>query len=188
MTERKLKPEIRKNIDINIDEVRQAILDSTLESSIYIGCDSVVLDDEIAYVTVVIIHYDSNHGGKIFRDIQFVYNHGNLRQRLMYEVYLVADIGYKISDTIGDRNFEVHLDINPNDKHKSNLVMKEAVGYILGMFGFKPKLKPHAFAASGASDHFAVAIRDNAERRKRNRKKRREWKRRQSRKFAGERA
>lgn len=181
----KHKAELRKNVDIDIDVVRQAILDSSQESSVYVGCDSVVLDDEIAYVTVVIIHYDSNHGGKIYRDIQFVYNHGNLRQRLLYEAFLVSDIAYKVADVIGDRLFEIHLDINPNDKHKSNLVMKEAVGYVLGMVGFKPKLKPHAFAASGASDHFAVAIRDNAERRKRNRKKRREWKRRQAKKAMG---
>lgn len=175
----KRKKELRKNVEMDIDVVRQAILDADPSSSVYIGCDSVVLDEEIAYVTVVILHYESNHGGRIFKDIRFEYNHGNMRQRLMYEVCLVADIGYKISDVIGDKNFEVHLDINPDKQHASNAVMKEAVGYIIGMFGFEPKLKPHAFAASGASDHFAVAIRDNAERRKRNRKKRREWKKKQ---------
>lgn len=177
----KLKPEVRKDIPISIDDVLAAISESSEESSIYVGCDSVVLDDEIAYVTVLIIHYDSNHGGRIFKDIKFEYNHGNRNRRLLTEVGYAQGLASQVIETVGSRHFEIHLDINPDVKHASNAVMKEAVGWIAGVFGFKPKLKPHAFAASGASDHFAVAIRDNAERRRRNRKKRREWKKKQMR-------
>lgn len=176
----KLKPEIRQNIPIDIEAALTAIRESSETSSVYVGCDSVVLDEEIAYVTVLIIHYDSVHGGRIFKDIKFEYNHGNRNRRLLAEVGYAQQLASEVIEAVGARHFEIHLDINPDVKHASNAVMKEAVGWIAGVFGFKPKLKPHAFAASGASDHFAVAIRDNADRRRRNRKKRREWKKKQA--------
>lgn len=166
------------NVDIDIEAARQAIEESTLESSVYVGCDSVVLGDKVAYVTVVILHHDSCNGGRIFKDIKIEPTYGdmkikNRRLRLMYEVYKVAEIGYKIFDCVGDRHFEIHLDLNPKIEHGSNAAVKEAAGYIMATFGIEPKLKPNAFAASCASDHFAVNIRDGVYHRKAVRKQRR---------------
>jgi predicted RNase H-related nuclease YkuK (DUF458 family) len=42
---------------------------------------------------------------------------------------------------------EVHADINTDPQFMSNVALKEAMGYILGM-GFKFKAKPEAFASS----------------------------------------
>jgi len=167
------------NVDIDIDAARKAIEESTLESSVYVGCDSVVLGGTVAYVTVVILHHDSCNGGRIFKDIKIEPAHGdmkvkNRRLRLMYEVYKVAEIAYKILDVVGDRHFEIHLDLNPKAEYASNAAVKEACGYIMASFGIQPKLKPEAFAASCASDHFAVNIRDGVHQRRFIRKKRRQ--------------
>ena len=43
------------------------------------------------------------------------------------------------------------LDINTNPNFKSNVALKEAMGYILGM-GFAFKAKPEAFASSSCAN------------------------------------
>jgi len=46
---------------------------------------------------------------------------------------------------------EVHADINTDPHFQSNLALREAMGYILGM-GFVFKAKPDAFASSSCAD------------------------------------
>ncbi|MEO7176042.1 MAG: ribonuclease H-like YkuK family protein, partial [Saprospiraceae bacterium] len=46
---------------------------------------------------------------------------------------------------------EVHADINTDPHFQSNVALKEAMGYILGM-GFVFKAKPDAFASSCCAD------------------------------------
>jgi len=46
---------------------------------------------------------------------------------------------------------EVHADINTDPHFQSNIALKEAMGYILGM-GFEFKAKPDAFASSSCAD------------------------------------
>jgi predicted RNase H-related nuclease YkuK (DUF458 family) len=70
----------------------------------------------------------------------------------MNEVYKVAEVYQKIIDVIGDRYVEIHLDINPDEKHNSSIVIQQAVGYIKGMCNVVPMVKPKAFAASYAAD------------------------------------
>jgi predicted RNase H-related nuclease YkuK (DUF458 family) len=48
---------------------------------------------------------------------------------------------------------EVHLDINPNPKHKSSIAVKEALGWVKGSLGIDAKIKPDSFAATHAADH-----------------------------------
>ena len=74
--------------------------------------------------------------------------------RLMNEVYKVAEVYQKLVDVIGDRQVEIHLDINPDEKHNSSIVIQQAVGYIKGMCNVVPMVKPKAFAASYAADRF----------------------------------
>jgi predicted RNase H-related nuclease YkuK (DUF458 family) len=56
-------------------------------------------------------------------------------------------------EDVGDRHFEVHIDINPNPRYKSNVAVKEALGYVKGNLGIDAKIKPDAFAAMHAADH-----------------------------------
>jgi len=154
--------------EMNIEEVREAIAASSNESSIYIGADSKQFTKNkvkyVCYVTVVVIHIDTLRGGKIFKSYKTERDYGSLRQRLMTEVGFAINIGYELIDDVGVRPFQIHLDLNPDPKHKSHVVVKEATGYVLGMLGFKPKLKPDAFAASSVSDRWAVKGADKRKR------------------------
>jgi predicted RNase H-related nuclease YkuK (DUF458 family) len=70
----------------------------------------------------------------------------------MNEVYKASQMYIDLFEHIGDRHCEVHLDINPDEMHGSSCVIQQATGYIRGMCGFAPKVKPEAFAASYAAD------------------------------------
>ena len=72
--------------------------------------------------------------------------------RLMNEVYKVSDLYLKLAEIMPDYDIQVHLDINPDEKHGSNCVVQQAIGYIRGTCNVIPFVKPDAFAASCAAD------------------------------------
>lgn len=140
-------------------ELKEAILNSSKETSIYVGCDSKRFRKGIVkYATVVILHKDSKHGGQIFSfiDKEKEYSKPEApRLRLVTEAYKAVDIASHVMGVIGDRNFELHLDLNTNPKFKSNEAVKEALGYVLGVLGIEAKCKPAAWGASTAADRIA---------------------------------
>lgn len=145
---------------INLDEVRDFISKQSLQSKIYLGCDSerlIVNNVWYAdYVIAIVVHLNGNNGCKLFgeviREKDFDQKKDRPRLRLMTEVYKVSDMYLKLAEVIGDRQVEVHLDINPSQVHGSNCVMNEAIGYIRGTCNVIPMIKPKAFAASCAAD------------------------------------
>lgn len=140
-----------------IEEAKQAILDSSKESSVYIGCDSIRFKKNkmwyAKYSTVIIVHMDSKHGCRLFHESVDLPDYGNLKQRLLNEVQMAVMAATEIVDVLGDRHMEIHLDINPNPKHKSSVAVKEALGWVKGSLGLDAKIKPASFAATHAADH-----------------------------------
>lgn len=148
-----------KKFEDMVAAATQAIAESSPESGVYIGCDSIRRKRHgkfhATYAVVVILHHDSKHGGKIFAHVETVPDYGSMRERLMNEVAYAVKAGWEIAEVVGNRPFQVHLDLNPDPKHKSSCAVREATGYVLGTFGFKPQLKPEGFAATYAADMFA---------------------------------
>ena len=140
-----------------IEEAKQAILSSSKESSVYIGCDSIRFRKNkmwyAKYSTVIIVHMDSKHGCKLFHSSIDMPDYGNLKQRLLTEVQMAVTTATEIIDVLGDRHMEIHLDINPNPQHKSSVAVKEALGWVKGSLGIDAKIKPSSFAATHAADH-----------------------------------
>jgi predicted RNase H-related nuclease YkuK (DUF458 family) len=147
----------------DIDEVRRYITNSSHESKIYIGGDSerIKLPNGkwvADYATVVVIHIDGKHGAKIFgevtREPDFDHKIARPSLRLMNEVFKVQNLYSQLQEVIGYRHCEIHLDLNPDERHGSSCVVTQAVGYILGTCNIKAQVKPNAFAASIAADRF----------------------------------
>lgn len=138
-----------------IELAKEAILTSSPESSVYIGADSIRQKKgngwQARYTVVVVLHKDSKHGCKIFHRTEVQPDFGNLKQRLMQEVSLATQTAMDIIDVIGDRRLEIHLDLNPKPEYKSNIAVKEALGWCMGL-GLDAKVKPEAWAASNAAD------------------------------------
>lgn len=147
---------------LDLDEVRDFIENTSESTHIYIGADSERHKRHgiwwADYATVVVVHYDGNRGAKIFGEIvterDYDQSRDKPRMRLMNEVMRAAQMYLDLAESIGDRKYEVHIDINPDFKHGSSCVINEAMGYIKGMTGVTPKVKPSAWAASIAADKF----------------------------------
>jgi hypothetical protein len=139
------------------DEAKQAILDSSPQSSVYIGCDSIRYKKNkvwyAKYSTVIIVHMDSKKGCRLFHESVDMPDYGNLKQRLLTEVQLAVTAATEIIDVIGNRHMEVHIDVNPNPKHKSHIAVKEALGWVKGSLNMDAKIKPYSWAATHAADH-----------------------------------
>lgn len=139
------------------DEARKAILESSPDSSIYIGADSIRYKKKdkwfAKYSTVIILHVDSKRGCRLFHNSVDMPDYGNLKQRLLTEVQHAVAAATEIIDVVGDRHVEIHLDINPNPQHKSNVAVKEALGWVKGSLNMDAKIKPASFAATHAADH-----------------------------------
>ena len=145
---------------LNIQEIKSFIESQSPETKIYLGADSERYKNNgkwyADYTIAVVVHIDGCHGCKIFGEVQteLDYDAKNSKpsMRLMNEVYKVAELYQKIVDVIEDRHVEIHLDINPDERHNSSIVIQQAVGYVKGMCNVVPMVKPKAFAASYAAD------------------------------------
>ena len=138
------------------EEAKEAIRTSSKESSIYVGCDSIRHKKDgvwwATYCVVIILHKDSKHGCKLFQEVVKYKDFGNMKQRLMYEAQMAIETTLQIIDVVEDRHIEIHMDINPDPKHKSSVAVKEALSWAMS-FGIEAKIKPDAFAATHAADH-----------------------------------
>lgn len=138
---------------------------TTLNSNtkIYFGCDSVrVIKKNVwyaRYATVVIVHKNGNNGCRLFSaestEVDYDVRENRPKMRLMHEAMKVCDAYLQLIPFIDEFDCEIHLDINTDPQHGSSCVAKEAAGYVLGMTGVEPKLKPQGFAASYGADGVA---------------------------------
>ena len=149
-----------KNFDL--EEVRKFITDSSEESKIYIGSDSSRFRKNgrwyAEYTTVVVIHINGKNGCKVFGrvDIEEDYDQkkDKPRMRMMNEAIRAAQLYLDLEEAIEYRDCQIHLDINPDEKHGSSVALKEAIGYVTAITRVVPMVKPQAFAASYGADRF----------------------------------
>lgn len=117
-----------------------------------IGSDSQVRSGIIEFATVIVILREKK-GGFMFISNSRQEKKMSLRERMIAEVARSVEVAYALCDLLDayDVGLEVHADINTDPHFQSNLALKEAMGYILGM-GFVFKAKPDAFASSSCAD------------------------------------
>jgi predicted RNase H-related nuclease YkuK (DUF458 family) len=145
---------------IDLSEVKQYLEGCSKESKIYIGADSERLNVDgtwwVDYMTCLIVHIDSKHGGKVFasivRERDYDQKVNRPKMRLMTEAYKAAEMYLEVAELIEDFDCEIHLDLNPLEIHGSNCALSEAMGYIRGMTGIEPIVKPSSWAASNVAD------------------------------------
>ena len=119
---------------------------------ICIGTDSQVRGSVIEFATVIVFIREKKGGFMYIKGTKMVTEMG-IRERMIVEVGKSIEIAYQLCDILDKYNveLEVHADINTDPHFKSNVALKEAMGYIMGM-GFVFKAKPDAFASSSCAD------------------------------------
>lgn len=146
-----------------IEEMVDILINCDQNTKVYLGCDSVRYIKNTRqmarYATVAIIHKNGKNGCKIFSHIDHEPNYdmraNRPKMRMMREVQKVCELYVQIGPFIDEFDIEIHLDINTNPKHGSHCAASEAAGYVLGMTGIEPKLKPDSWAASFGADGVA---------------------------------
>jgi predicted RNase H-related nuclease YkuK (DUF458 family) len=134
------------------------------DTKIYLGCDSVRYINKQnrqmgRFATVAIVHMNGKNGCRIFSNITHELDYdlkaNRPKMRMMKEVQKVCELYNQLAPFIDEFAVEIHLDINTDPKHGSNCAANEAAGYVLGMTGIEPKLKPESWAASFGADGVA---------------------------------
>jgi predicted RNase H-related nuclease YkuK (DUF458 family) len=149
---------MERKVSIDMDLVLSEIGRSSVETKVYVGCDSILRKAgkgfKATYATVVVIHKDGCRGCQVYGEIVTQPFYGSLRERMFNEAMLAANMAIQIKPHMGGRVLEVHLDINTDPSHGSHVAIKEAAGYVRGLVGIEPKFKPDAPIASGCADRF----------------------------------
>lgn len=122
------------------------------ELKVFIGSDSHVYGNEIQYATAIVF-VRKGKGAFTFIRKQKEFQKISIKERMLNEVNKSVEIAYRIFEILERYNveMEVHADINTDPDFKSNIALKDAMGYILGM-GYVFKAKPYAFASSNCAD------------------------------------
>ena len=137
------------------DAVERTIVRERAEGhrlKVCIGTDSQVRGKVIEFATVIVFLREKR-GGFMFIANYKSQQKMSLRERMILEVGRSVEIAYALCGLLDKHEveLEVHADINTDPHFESNVALKEAMGYILGM-GFVFKAKPDAFASSACAD------------------------------------
>jgi predicted RNase H-related nuclease YkuK (DUF458 family) len=155
-----LKYSMGVTMKIDVKEFGDYIKSQSKQTKIYFGADSerVNVDGEwwVDYLLVVAVHIDGKHGAKVFGEIHrerdFDRKLDKPKLRLMTEVVKIAELYEKLYEHLYDLPTEIHLDLNPDIRFGSSCAVSEAIGYIKGVVGIDPVVKPDAWAASICAD------------------------------------
>ena len=143
-------------IELPIKEAVEKTIIKEIEAGyklkVCIGTDSQVRGGIVEFASVIVFLREKK-GGFMFIHSYKKEQTMSLRERMILEVAKSVEVAYGLCDLLDKYNvgLEVHADINTDPHFQSNVALKEAMGYILGM-GFEFKAKPDAFASSSCAD------------------------------------
>jgi hypothetical protein len=143
---------LESNLKESVENVlkREIALGNRLK--VCIGSDSQIKGEFVDYATVIVFLREKK-GGFMFVSSESKKQQIGIKERMISEVARSVQVAYSLCDMLDTYNveLEVHADINTDPEFPSNIALKEAMGYILGM-GFIFKAKPDAFASSCCAD------------------------------------
>lgn len=137
-------------------EILRSLHRDKFPKRIIVGCDSQVIDNKISFVTTVIV-LTIGHGGVFFYNKDNIVCHPKyllLQNRLFEQTYRAVEIAKSVDRLLQGTSYkveEIHCDLNPNKKYKSNRAVNMCVGYISSN-NYKAIIKPDAYAASSIAD------------------------------------
>lgn len=140
--------------DALVNEIKKELSFSGIK--IIVGCDSQVIKNKIVFVTVVIVVHIGK-GANFFYKKETELRSGSLlilENRLFEETCRAVNTAKKVDELVLNYDLcvnEIHSDINPDKRYKSNRIAASCIGYIMSN-GYKPVIKPDAFGASGVAD------------------------------------
>lgn len=126
------------------------------EVELAIGTDARRHKHKTVYASAICFRFPSKGVHIIYRKEKIPYNRDKtweqqLFPKLWKEVEMSKELADYLKEQVPNVNFEVHLDLNPDEVRKSNIAHDSGVGYILGS-GYDVKTKSDSWAATYAAD------------------------------------
>lgn len=120
-----------------------------------IGTDSQSHDQEVTFVTAIVIHREGK-GARYYYSKKQQEKIFSLRQRIFYEASLSLDAASRLTALLAenghaDLDVEVHLDVGKAGETKD--MIREIVGMVTGS-GFNARIKPESYGASTVADRY----------------------------------
>lgn len=142
-------------IRLNDDELADFIKNYVSKGyHIYVGTDSQAIQNKYVFATAICMHHPVKRDGVCYfwQKVKFPRKKfHNINQRMIEEATLTLAAAHYVRENVPNANIEVHFDISNDEKYKSNKSMNIITAYAKG-YGFDFKVKPEAWAASGAAD------------------------------------
>lgn len=119
---------------------------------VFIGTDSQLKRGTIEFATVIVFLREHKGGFMYIHKDRKIHNM-SIKERMLLEVQMSIETAYHLCPLLDQYHvdLEVHADINTNPNFESNVALKEAMGYIMGM-GFVFKAKPESFASTNCAN------------------------------------
>jgi predicted RNase H-related nuclease YkuK (DUF458 family) len=142
------------NLDVEkyILDVRERNKDKKMK--VFLGVDSQNELLKTKYVAVIVLRFHKNGAHEIVSTINLdkIYD---TRYKLLREADIMAQLVRNYKEFFKENNleYECHMDYNRVTNFKSNGVVQEAMSYFKTQ-EIEVKIKPDAWAASYAADHF----------------------------------
>ena len=136
---------IGSNETVDLIEYVNLVLEKTPDAKIYVGCDSQSYANKTVYVTTVVFRYD-NRGAHVIYKKEVISKVKDLWTKLWGELQRSIDIAGYLKIEGGINIHQIDLDYNNNPKHKSNMIVKTAIGYMESM-GYNYAIKPETLIA-----------------------------------------
>ena len=124
-------------------------LEENKNISLYIGTDSQNIGGKTIYACVIVLHNGNNGAHVLYSKMKFE----RIRERftkLWKEVEISMEVAQYL-DKHGIHAKYIDIDLNPDPKYGSNNVLRAAMGFVES-FGYVPRCKPEAVAASYCAD------------------------------------
>jgi hypothetical protein len=143
---------IQQSIKAAVEEIIVRETEAGHKLKVCIGTDSQQYGLETEFATVIVFLRE-RAGGFMLINSARTKDKYTLKERMLLEVAKSIEIAYELCDlfTLYHVDMEVHADINTNPSFGSNVALRDAMGYIMGM-GYAFKAKPDAFASSCCAD------------------------------------
>jgi predicted RNase H-related nuclease YkuK (DUF458 family) len=127
-----------------------AELASAGDLSLHVGSDSKNRGDHTYFVMVIAIQRPGEGWRVLYRALR-ERRMNNLAERLFREAHLSIELATLINTHL-PRPIVVHIDANPDERHRSSRYARSLAGMGRGS-GFEVRLKPDAWCASCVADH-----------------------------------
>lgn len=120
------------------------------DTEILIGTDSQNRKRETKYAIVVGLYTPGKGAHVLYSKFETLRERDNVT-RLLNEVWFSVEVAEVLTQEVGLRAKYIDIDLNPDERYKSNQALTSAVGIVTGM-GYQVRHKGHSPVMTYASD------------------------------------